>query len=116
MIPDFHNNIQNMNELVFTFEMNMYFYYKVLSVTVSIVYLYLQAKSASETIEQIRTSVLVTLEQNVQVLFDTVLGSQGLQTKLAAVEKAVRNGTLAGTVSSHYCHALNLMLWPLSSL
>jgi hypothetical protein len=67
--------------------------------TISIVYLYLQAKSASETVERIRTSVLVTLEQNVQMLLDTVLGSQGLQTKLAAVEKAVRNGTLAGTVS-----------------
>jgi hypothetical protein len=98
MIPDFHN-IQNMNELVFSFEMNMYFYYKVLSVSVSIIYLYLQAKSASETVEQIRTSVLVTWEQNVQVLFDTVLGSQGLQTKLAVVEKGVKNGTLAGTVS-----------------
>ncbi|XP_021927790.1 cubilin [Zootermopsis nevadensis] len=55
------------------------------------------AKSASETVEHIRTSVLVTLEQNVQILLDAVLGTQGLQTKLASVEKAVRNGSLAGT-------------------
>lgn len=60
---------------------------------------YLQAKSASETVEHIRTSVLVTLEQNVQILLDAVLGTQGLQTKLASVEKAVRNGSLSGTVS-----------------
>jgi hypothetical protein len=50
-------------------------------------------------VEQIRTSVLVTLEEKIQTVFDTVLGSQGLQIKLAAVERAVRNGTGAGIVS-----------------
>jgi hypothetical protein len=63
-------------------------------------YLDFQAKTASETVERIRTSVLVTLEEKVQTVFDTVLGSQGLQIKLAAVERTVRNGTVAGTVSS----------------
>jgi hypothetical protein len=66
---------------------------------VSNIYLYLQARTASETVEQIRTSVLVTLEEKIQTLFDTVFGSQGLQIKLAAVERTVRNGTGAGIVS-----------------
>jgi hypothetical protein len=66
---------------------------------VSIIYLYFQARTASETVEQIRTSVLVTLEEKIQTVFDTVLGSQGLQIKLAALERTVRNGTAAGIVS-----------------
>jgi hypothetical protein len=66
---------------------------------VCIVYPYLQARTASETVERIRTSVLVTLEQDVRTLSDAVLGSQGLQIKLAAVERTIRNGTMAGTVS-----------------
>lgn len=66
---------------------------------VSIVYPYLQARAASETVERIRTSVLVTLEQDVQTLSDAVLGSQGLQIKVASVERTIRNGTMAGIVS-----------------
>jgi hypothetical protein len=66
---------------------------------VSIIYLYFQARTASERVEQIRTSVLVTLEEKIQTVFDTVLGSQGLQIKLAALERTVRNGTAAGIVS-----------------
>ncbi|GFG35967.1 hypothetical protein Cfor_02931, partial [Coptotermes formosanus] len=54
------------------------------------------ARAASETVERIRTSVLVTLEQDVQTLSDAVLGSQGLQIKVASVERTIRNGTMAG--------------------
>jgi hypothetical protein len=43
--------------------------------------------------------VLVTLEEKVQTVFDTVLGSEGLQRKLTAVENTVRNSTAAGIVS-----------------
>jgi hypothetical protein len=59
----------------------------------------LQARTASETVEQIRTNVLATLEEKIQTVFDTVLGSQGLQMKLAVLERTVRNGTAAGIVS-----------------
>jgi late competence protein required for DNA uptake (superfamily II DNA/RNA helicase) len=66
---------------------------------VAIVYSYLQARTASETVEQIRSSALVTLEQQVQTLIEAVFGSQGLQIKLEGVEKTLRNGTLSDAVS-----------------
>jgi len=66
---------------------------------VCVVYPYLQARTASETIERFRTSVLLTMEQDVQTLSDAVFGSQGLQIKVAAVERSIINGTMAGTVS-----------------
>jgi len=59
----------------------------------------LQARTASEAVERFRTTVLLTLEQDVQTLSDAVLGSQGLQIKLAAMERSILNGTMAGSVS-----------------
>jgi hypothetical protein len=44
-------------------------------------------------------TVLMTLEQSVQSLTDTVLGSEGLQGRLAVVERTIRNGSVVGTVS-----------------
>jgi hypothetical protein len=89
-----------MNELLFTpVNKEAVVLQKSICNHVSTIYLYLQARTASETVEQIRTSVLVTLEEKIQTVFDTVLGSQGLQMKLAAVERTVRNGTAAGIVS-----------------
>ncbi|XP_069688891.1 cubilin [Periplaneta americana] len=54
------------------------------------------AKSASETIQQLRTSVLIELEQNVNDLQNTVQGPQGLQNRLATVERNVRNNSAPG--------------------
>jgi hypothetical protein len=69
------------------------------SLFLSIVYPYLQARTASQAVEQFRTSVLLTLEQDVQTLSDAVFGTQGLQIKVAAVERSMLNGTMVGTVS-----------------
>jgi hypothetical protein len=89
-----------MNELLFTpVNKEAVALHKSICSCGSTICLYLQARTASETVEQIRNSVLVTLEEKIQTVFDTVLGSQGLQIKLAAVEKTVRNGTVAGIVS-----------------
>jgi len=59
----------------------------------------LQARTASETVEQFRATVLLPLEQDVQTLADAVFGLKGLQIKMAAVERSIINGTVAGTVS-----------------
>jgi len=47
-------------------------------------------------------TVLMTLEQSVQSLTDTVLGSEGLQGRLAVVERTIRNGSVVGTVSWYF--------------
>ena len=80
------------------------------------VYSYLQARTASEVVERFRASVLMTLEQDVQTLSDVVFGSQGLQVKLATMERTLINGTVTGNVSCWYiCYlhtkSLTLMIF-----